>query len=106
MVGRLLAPLAAGSHLVVSHATAHGRAPGWEPVSLLYQQAAAVTARSRAQIEALFAGLALVDPGVVWLPLWRPEPGVVAELARADLDVVVGATPNCAAITSRSAAGW
>jgi S-adenosyl methyltransferase len=79
VVGLLLAPLAAGSHLVVSHATTRGR-PDWEPVRLLYQQAAAsVTARSPAQIENLFTGLALVDPGVVWLPLWRPEPGIVTE---------------------------
>jgi SAM-dependent methyltransferase len=70
VVGRLLAPLAAGSHLVVSHATTR----------LLCQQAGvSVTARSRAQIEDLFTGLALVDPGVVWLPQWRREPGVVAE---------------------------
>jgi hypothetical protein len=80
VVGRLLAPLAAGSHLVISHATTEGGRPGWEPVRLLYQQAAAsVTARSRVQIEELFGGLALVDPGVVWLPQWRPEPGLVTQ---------------------------
>jgi len=80
VVGRLLAPLAAGSHLVVSHATTESRQQDWEPVRLLYQQAAAsVTARSRAQIEELFTGLALVDPGVVWLPAWRPEHGPVIE---------------------------
>ena len=81
LIGRLLAPLPAGSHLVVSHATALsvGRLD-WAPVRLLYQQAAAsVIARSRTQIEQLFTGLALVDPGVVWLPLWRPEPGLVIE---------------------------
>jgi S-adenosyl methyltransferase len=81
VVGRLLAPLAAGSHLVVSHASTEGRLD-WERVGLLYQQAAAsVTARSRAQVEQLFTGLTLVDPGVVWLPQWRPdpEPGLVAE---------------------------
>src|SRR5215468_5196380 len=76
---RLLAPLAAGSHLVVSHAGAEGRLD-WERVGPLYQQAAAsVTARSRTQVEQLFTGVALVDPGVVWLPQWRPdpEPGLV-----------------------------
>jgi SAM-dependent methyltransferase len=74
VVGRLLAPLAAGSHLVISHATTDGRLQDWEPVRLLFQQAAAsVTARSRAQIERLFHGLPLVDPGLVWLPTWRPE---------------------------------
>jgi hypothetical protein len=80
VVGRLLAPLAAGSHLVISHATTEGGHLDWGPVGRLYQQAGVpLTARSRAQIEDLFGGLALVDPGVVWLPVWRPEPGHLVE---------------------------
>ena len=78
VVGRLLAPLAAGSLLVVSHA-ATGGGLDWEPVGRLYRQAGvSLRARSRAQVEELFTGLALVDPGVVWLPQWRPEPGGLA----------------------------
>jgi len=76
LVARLLAPLPAGSHLVVSHATTDSRTQARQPVELLYQQTATpVAARSRAQVEQLFTGLALVDPGVVWLPQWRPEHG-------------------------------
>jgi hypothetical protein len=46
IIAELMAPLAPGSHLVLSHAT-----PG------------------------LFAGLDVLPPGVVPLPAWRPGPG-------------------------------
>jgi SAM-dependent methyltransferase len=73
IVGRLLSPLAPGSHLVISHAT-DCRGSAWESVNhLCGQSAATVTARSRNQIEQLFGGCDLVDPGLVWLPRWRPE---------------------------------
>jgi hypothetical protein len=29
--------------------------------------------RSHTEVEALFDGLDLVEPGVVWVPQWRPE---------------------------------
>jgi hypothetical protein len=29
--------------------------------------------RTRREVEALFAGLELVEPGLVWVPQWRPE---------------------------------
>jgi hypothetical protein len=32
-----------------------------------------VTLRSHAQVEALFEGWELVEPGVVQVPLWQPE---------------------------------
>jgi hypothetical protein len=32
-----------------------------------------LTWRSHAQVEALFGGFHLVEPGVVWTPSWRPE---------------------------------
>jgi SAM-dependent methyltransferase len=73
VVERLLAPLASGSHLVISHAT-DCRVSVWEPVNRLCgQTAVVVTARSRVEVERLFGGCELVDPGVVWLPRWRPE---------------------------------
>ncbi|MCL2585415.1 MAG: SAM-dependent methyltransferase, partial [Streptosporangiales bacterium] len=30
--------------------------------------------RTRAQIERLFDGFTLLDPGLVWIPEWRPDP--------------------------------
>lgn len=45
----------------------------------------AVTLRGRAQIAALFDGWDLVNPGLVQVPLWRPDgrPPRPKELARA-----------------------
>jgi len=31
--------------------------------------------RTRVEVERFFDGLELVEPGVTWLPLWRPTPG-------------------------------
>ena len=33
-----------------------------------------VTTRTHAEILGLVPGLDLVEPGLVWLPQWRPEP--------------------------------
>ncbi|QFZ17152.1 SAM-dependent methyltransferase [Saccharothrix syringae] len=65
-----------GSFLVVSHATGDGQAPrDADAHTDLYRQRTTtpMTMRSKAEVEALFAGFELVEPGVVHLPLWRPE---------------------------------
>ena len=79
--------LVSGSHLALSHAGVEedDDIPGWQQARTLYdQRVSPMTYRSRAQVSALFAGWELVDPGVVRLPLWRPEsPDEVAENAAA-----------------------
>jgi hypothetical protein len=35
--------------------------------------AAQAALRSRDEIRDLFAGFSLVDPGLVWIPEWRPD---------------------------------
>lgn len=73
IIRRLTSPLVAGSYLVISHATTDG-ARDVDKGGRVYQRAGIdVTARTRAQIEAFFAGLDLVEPGVIWVPAWRPE---------------------------------
>ena len=73
-VRRLLAPLAAGSHLVISHAT-NTPTTAWQPVNrLCAQPTATLTPRSRDQVGQLFGGWHLLDPGLVWLPHWHPDP--------------------------------
>ncbi len=67
--------VAPGSYLVISHGTHEHlspevRARGEEIYS---RSANPVRTRSRAEIEALFDRLELVDPGLVYVPLWRPE---------------------------------
>jgi hypothetical protein len=77
-VARYRELLAAGSHLVISHATKDGVA---EPVAAtlpgigeLYDtHGSPATWRSRADIAALFGDFELVEPGLTWTPLWRPE---------------------------------
>lgn len=72
-----LAPLAPGSHLALSHLThAEGRTlERQQESSLVYNSTVSenLAVRSRAEIEALFAGTELVEPGLVPPPDWRPE---------------------------------
>jgi hypothetical protein len=68
--------MAPGSHLVVSHATHEGQPEQAGPHTALYRRTGTpMTMRSRTEIAALFAGFELVEPGVVFLPQWRPDPG-------------------------------
>lgn len=64
-----------GSYLALTHATAEGVDPTRaEQGEQLYQRTnAALHFRTRDQIAGLFEGLELVEPGLVYVPLWRPE---------------------------------
>lgn len=63
-----------GSYLAVSHATHEGRPDQAGPHIELYRRAGApLTMRSRREIETLLDGFELVPPGVVFMPLWRPD---------------------------------
>jgi hypothetical protein len=74
MVATLLGPMPPGSYLAVTHPTAD-----FDPQAMAGAVAAAEQAgvtlvpRSRAETEALFAGLELVEPGVVPVLAWRPD---------------------------------
>ncbi|MGH3938484.1 MAG: SAM-dependent methyltransferase [Pseudonocardiaceae bacterium] len=66
--------MAPGSYLAVSHASHEGRPDQAGSHTALYQRTSTpMTMRSRSQIEALVAEFDPVAPGVVLLPLWRPE---------------------------------
>jgi hypothetical protein len=63
-----------GSYLVLSHATADLRPAAAQSAASVYNGAtSSVTLRTKAQVEALFDGWELIDPGVVQVPLWRAE---------------------------------
>jgi hypothetical protein len=63
-----------GSYLVLSHGTGDFRAEAAETAAAVYDQAtSAVTLRSHAEVAALFEGWDLVEPGLVQVPLWRPD---------------------------------
>lgn len=73
IIARLMAPLASGSYLAMSHVTDEGGLDIPKIQTVTRRAGIDFTARSRQQVQALFGGLDLVEPGVVWIPQWRPE---------------------------------
>ncbi|MFC6886527.1 MULTISPECIES: SAM-dependent methyltransferase [Actinomadura] len=72
---RLVDALPPGSYVALSHACVDVEATrvaveAWNDSSTPHP----IKARTRKEIEALFTGLELVEPGVVSCPRWRPEP--------------------------------
>ncbi|MFF8941493.1 SAM-dependent methyltransferase [Streptomyces sp. NPDC014864] len=65
----------AGSWLALTHATDEDRPDTAAAVGRLYRSRATspVTPRSYQEINSLFDGYELVEPGLVHVPLWRPE---------------------------------
>ena len=76
IVRRLVDALPSGSYLVVSHPTgdfdAEAAAGAAERLSRLMP--VPVTLRSREDVQRFFQGLELVDPGLVQVSQWRPDP--------------------------------
>jgi S-adenosyl methyltransferase len=75
IVAQLRDRIAPGSHLIVSHPCAEGGRPDVAAVfaEMGRQAGTPLTLRTQTDIERLFTGLDLVDPGLVWVPRWRPE---------------------------------
>ena len=74
IVGRLMDAMPPGSYLVISHATADFH-PEWDEAIKAYSGAnSSMRNRTHAEVDALFGGIDLVDPGVVLLPQWHPDP--------------------------------
>lgn len=67
--------LASGSYIAISHGTYDNAPPGVvEQMEKLTAGATGATQyRSHAQIRGFFEGLELIEPGLVHIPLWRPE---------------------------------
>jgi S-adenosyl methyltransferase len=64
-----------GSYLVLSHATSEYKPERAQRTTAIYSQADhGTTFRSRAQIAGLLDGYDLLDPGLVDVVNWRPEP--------------------------------
>ena len=76
IVAAFLDAMTAGSYLVLSHATHDAQPEESERARSIYRDRGAsslLATRSRADIGAFFAGLELVDPGVVFTSQWRPQ---------------------------------
>ncbi|MEV6367770.1 SAM-dependent methyltransferase [Micromonospora musae] len=75
ILGTLRDALAPGSHLVISQASDEGRGveERGEAQRVYRRTDNPLWIRSRAELTAFFDGFELVEPGVVWVPQWRPE---------------------------------
>jgi SAM-dependent methyltransferase len=66
--------LAPGSYLALSSATYEQQSEGTNRAVEMYKQSAnPVTPRSAEELRALVDGFEIVDPGIVFIPEWRPE---------------------------------
>jgi hypothetical protein len=76
LVARFRDAVPPGSYLALSHATAGERADRAAEHRSLYQRTATpMTMRNREQVQRFFDGYELVEPGLVYLSQWRPDPG-------------------------------
>jgi SAM-dependent methyltransferase len=68
--------LAPGSYLAICHACRDARPDVASAMQNAYSSRVGARAapRTRAEIISLFDGFDLVEPGLVWLPEWRPDP--------------------------------
>jgi hypothetical protein len=76
IVARLMAATSAGSYLTISHPAIdihHGQANAQR----VYNERVSTpqTLRTREQVARFFTGLELVEPGLVQVHQWRPDPG-------------------------------
>jgi hypothetical protein len=67
--------LVPGSYLVICHSCRDAKPEMADSAVSVYNSRVAAQAalRSRDEIRDLFAGFSLVDPGLVWIPEWRPD---------------------------------
>lgn len=80
MVAKLLAALAPGSCLAITHLTADVDPSGVAGlVAAGRREGTTVVARDRGAIESFFAGLDLITPGIVPVTSWHPDAAVPAE---------------------------
>ncbi|MBS2963335.1 SAM-dependent methyltransferase [Actinocrinis puniceicyclus] len=80
IVRELMDAVVPGSYLAFSHATADGQSETAREAAQTYDRATArLILRSKAQITPFFAGLELVEPGLVALPWWQPDHEVTAD---------------------------
>jgi len=78
-VERLTGALSAGSHLVISHGSIPPQVAlpaNVEATEEVYRSRTATPVRGRTEAEVgrFFDGFDLVEPGLVWVPAWRPAP--------------------------------
>jgi hypothetical protein len=85
VLSRLTSALAPGSYLALTHLAGdvHDDKVDEAFSRLSAKMNESVVLRSREEVAAFFSSLELLDPGVVQLPMWRPDPGDAPPGARA-----------------------
>jgi hypothetical protein len=75
IVADLRDALAPGSYIVISHGTSEGRPDLARAAAKVYNTSSVtqIHMRSRADILRFFDGFELLDPGLVYIPEWRPD---------------------------------
>ncbi|WP_405774257.1 SAM-dependent methyltransferase [Streptomyces sp. NBC_00859] len=93
LVETLMEPLAPGSYLALTLATGD-LAPESGALAREYtQQGIPMYLRTRAEVDALFAGLDLVEPGVTPMTSWRPADGDTSPVAATNMYAGVARKP-------------
>lgn len=79
IVKHLMDSMVSGSHLVIAHPTTDIDGEAMRMVEHLWNDSGAVPAkfRSRDEFSRFFDGLELLEPGVVSLTQWRPDPSTL-----------------------------
>ncbi|MGF1429562.1 SAM-dependent methyltransferase [Kitasatospora sp. LaBMicrA B282] len=73
-VRRVYERVAPGSYLLLSHSTHEGNPERAAEVARTWEKTASgIRLRTRAQVAEFFEGWDLLEPGVEFVPLWRPE---------------------------------
>jgi O-methyltransferase involved in polyketide biosynthesis len=95
IVRRLLDAVPSGSYLVVADGTNVVHGDQGEAAQEEYNESGAepYTLRSPEQIARFFDGLELVEPGLVTVPRWRPEPTIFGEPPELDQLGGIGRKP-------------
>jgi hypothetical protein len=98
IVAALREALCPGSYLVLSHATAdfHDQSVADAATAVYRKASAPLVLRDHAQVSAFFEGCEVIDPGVVQVPLWRPDdqPPHPQDLAKIGIYGGVGRLPG------------
>jgi S-adenosyl methyltransferase len=86
IVATLRSALAPGSHLVVAHATIEELIVDerlWAKTQKEYRQQTTtpLVPRNKNDVARFFEGFEILEPGLVWLNTWRPDPDMVDEFA-------------------------
>src|SRR5699024_7684442 len=81
LVQELVNALAPGSYLTLTHSTNAVTGEAMEEAVRQWNESASVPIRLRTpkEVERFFEGLEMVDPGLVSIPLWRPDHSEIGE---------------------------